>query len=412
MRGFRYFRSKLKSHIKSAPTVIAVSFATALAIAILAFALIKSVTESDTSGALIKIGVTGDLEQRYIDIAVDTMNNLDDSRFSVEFLTFDEEGAADALSSGSIVGYIIVPPGFTDGAARAEFIPVTFVTEGNEGALVEAIVGEFLGVAERVADETQRSTFGADRYMAEHGVPWEQRDPLTDGFALEYASIALKRNTTLDIKLVGERKLSTGEYYFSAFVLLFALLFGVGCASHVVRRDESLPRLLSSNRVGALRQTVSETGAFFIFSYVHVAVVALLGGFVITASGVSSVFGDATFGKFAAFALGLAPAILMIASAQLFLYECARSVVPGVLLQFVAAITTAYVSGFFYPSSFFPITVRKIADNLPGGVAFTYAKGLLTSGSASCVPWLLGYTALFLLAAAAVRRIRIGGDES
>ena len=412
MRGFRYFRARLKSHVKSAPTVIAVSFATAIAIAILAFALIKSVTESDTSGALIKIGVTGDLEQRYIDIAVDTMNNLDDARFSVEFVTYDEDEARSALSSGSIVGYIIIPPGFTDGAASANFIPITFVTEGNEGALVEAIVGEFIGVAEHVADETQRATFGADRYMAERGIPWADRDPLTDGFALEYASIALRRNTTLDIKLVGDNKISTGGYYFSAFVLLFALLFGVGCASHVVRRDESLPRLLASGRVGVFRQSLAEGGAFFIFSYVHVAVVVLLGGWVVSASGVGSVFGGATFGDFAVFALGLAPAILMISSAQLFLYECTRSVVPGVLLQFVAAIATAYVSGFFYPSSFFPVTVRKIADALPGGVAFSFAKGLLTAGASEYVPWLLCYTALFVIGAATVRKIRIGGDES
>ena len=412
MRALRYFKARLKSHVKSAPTVIAVSFTTAVAIAILAFALIKSVTQSESAVSIFKIGVAGDVDQKYIGLAIETMNNLDDSRFAIEFEPMDEDAAIGALSSGEIIGYMVIPPGFIEGAARAEFIPITFVTEGSEGALAEAIVSEFMYVAEHIADETQRSVFGADRYMTENRIPWADRDLLTDDFALTFAEIALRRNEVLDIRIVGEREVSTGEYYFSAFVLLFALLFGVGCASHVVRRDESLPRLLRSGRVGAIGQTLSECGAFFIFSYVHVAAVVLLGGFVVTASGVSFAFGNADFGEFAAFALALAPAVLMIASAQLFLYECARSLVPGVLLQFVAAISTAYVSGFFYPSSFFPVTVRKIADALPGGVAFGYAKGLLSTDAASYVPWLFCYAALFIALTAIVRKIRIGGDES
>lgn len=410
MKGFKYFAARLKSHVKSSPAVIIVSLITAIAIAFAAFAAARSIISSEDR-RLFKIGVVADMTQKYMDLAFDTMNNLDDTRFAVEFEAMEEERAKSALSSGEIVGYLVVPDGFIDAAAAAEFIPATFVTEGGEGALVQALVSEFIGVAERLADETQRSVFGADRYMYERGVKWAVRDPLTDGWALTFAEYLLARNGTLRVTLTGERDASTGEYYFSAFVLLFAMLFGVGCVSHMVRRDEALPRLLSARRVGAVRQTAAEAASYFIFSFAFLAVVTLLAGAVVTLSGASGFLGGRNFGDFALYALRLAPASLMISCAGLFMYECTRSSAPAVLLQFVAAIGTAYITGFFYPSSFFPVTVQKIASALPGGAAFSYAKALFTGGAQEYILPVALYAALFFFAACAVRKIRIGGES-
>ena len=107
----------------------------------------------------------------------------------------------------------------------------------------------------------------------------------------------------------------------------------------------------------------------------------------------------------------MAPAAAMISSMQLFLYECVEGTVSGVLLQFVAAISISYISGYFYPSGFFPATVQKIALALPGGAAFSYAKrafaGEVTSGYLLPV---LGYTVLFTVLCAVVRKIRLRGD--
>ena len=412
MRAVRYFLSRLKSHIKASPTVIIIALLTASAVALLASAVIKNAAESsEDSEKLFELGVVGDLEQRYIDLAIDTMNNLDSSRFSLSFVAMSEDEAISGIRSGRLYAYIRVPPGFVDAAARAEFIPVQLVSEGSDTALEESILKEFVKVAEKLADVTQKSVFGTENYLAEKGLKWSEIGEISDPLALTYAEYLLNRTEILEIDNVGDGDVTAGVYYFSSFSLFFAMLFGIGCAAHLVRRDMSLPKLLYARRVGAARQVVSEYAAYFIFMYAFIFILLVIGGSVLSGKEIADAFGGASFGDFALFALKIAPAAAMIAAMQLFLYECVDGVVGGVLLQFVAAISISYVSGYFYPSGFFPRTVQKIALVLPGGVAFTYARRAFagTAGVSELLP-VLAYALLFVALTAAVRKLKLGGD--
>jgi len=414
MRAPRYFASRLKGHIKAAPIVILVSLLTAAAIAFLASAVVREATSGEDKDKLFKVGIVGDMDQKYLALVVDTMRNLDDSRLSIDFVNMDEDEARDELLSGGVIGYLVIPDGFIAAAARGEFIPAYYVTEGADTALGDALVSEFIGVAERLADETQKGVFGAERYFIDNGSNRKTVDRLTDGYTLSYAEYILNRNSTLDIDLVGEAvSLPLGGYYFSAFILFFAMLFGIGCASHLVKRDYSLPKLLASRRVGALSQILCEFAAYFIFSFVFLAAITAAGGAVAGDPAISDIFGGKSFADYLRFALYLAPACAMIAAFQILLYECVDGVVSGILLQFTAAIFTAYVSGYFYPSTFFPMTIQKIARVLPGGVAFSYAKGFFTEeGAGEALLLLLAYTVLFVSASAVLRKVRTGGDNS
>ena len=189
------------------------------------------------------------------------------------------------------------------------------------------------------------------------------------------------------------------------------MLFGIGCAAHLVKKDMSLSKLLFSRKVGAVRQTVSENAAYFIFMYAFVFILLVLGGAVLSQRATSGLFGGADFKAFVMFALKMAPAVLMISSMQIFLYECVDGVVGGVLLQFVTAISIAYVSGYFYPSSFFPQSVQKFALITPGGVAFSYAKrAFVGSGAEKYLIPVLAYAVMFMALSALIRKIRLGGD--
>ncbi len=412
MKPFKYFFTRLKAHVKASPAVIAVALLTAVTVAFLASALIKNAVESDDSDKLFKIGVTGATDQRYIDLAIDTMRNLDKSRFSIDFEIMEEEEAKSLLKSGDILGYIRIPEGFVSAAARAEFIPVQYVSEGLDTALEENLMKEFIMIAERLADSIQKGVFGIEQYLSDKRVDRGEIDEITDKFALEYAAYLLARNDTVMLKVIGEdADVSTLGYYFPAFALFFMMLFGIGCASHLVKRDMSLPKILYSRRVGAVSQVLSENAAYFIFMFCFVFILLVLGGWVLTGDHLASITSGADVRSFARFALLTAPAALMISSMQLFLYECVEGTVSGVLVQFVAAISISYISGFFYPSGFFPQTVQKIALALPGGAAFSYAKRAFTGRvSAEYLLPVLGYALLFIVLCAVVRKIRLRGD--
>jgi len=343
---------------------------------------------------------------------VDIMNNADSSRFSVGFEIMDEETARAKLRSGDILGFCRVPEGFVDGAARGEFIPVDYVSEGNDIVLAEALLREFIDVAQKLGDEVQRGVFGTERYLVNKGVDRTDIDRITDDMALAYGNYLLARNETLALDVVGENSdVTLGEYYFSSFSLFFTMLFGIGCAAHLVKKDMALPKLLSSRKIGAVRQILSENAAYFIFTYVFVFILLALGGAVLSQEATAPMFGGANFPSFLLYALRMAPAVFMITALQILLYECVDGVVGGVLLQFVTAISIAYVSGYFYPSSFFPQGVQKFALMTPGGVAFSYAKrAFVGTGSEKYLIPVLAYAVLFVALGAVIRRIRLGGD--
>ena len=57
---------------------------------------------------------------------------------------------------------------------------------------------------------------------------------------------------------------------------------------------------------------------------------------------------------FWAFVGSLIPVTIMFAAGQFFLFEAADGIVNGILMQLLCGIGMGYLSGYFYPSSFFP----------------------------------------------------------
>ena len=84
------------------------------------------------------------------------------------------------------------------------------------------------------------------------------------------------------------------------------------------------------------------------------------------------------FGEQLGFMLQLIPVVVLVSAMQAFLYELVTNVVTGVLLQFVIAVSMAYVSGCIYPLSFFPEFVQVIGAYSPIGAALSYMQKGLT----------------------------------
>ncbi|MBQ7714842.1 MAG: ABC transporter permease [Clostridia bacterium] len=412
-RLLRYFAARLKGHIKASPAVLLAVTVIVASLAAVGSIVIKNVTENDESAKIFNVGITGDMSQRYVELVIDTMKKMDDSRFALDFIVMDEEEAIRELRNGSILGYLRIPPGFVDAASRAEFISTYYVAEGTGGALADSLVADFMKVAETFANETQKGVFGLERYLYDEGMKFEYVDRVTDDLTMRYVEYILKRNEMQNVILLGETDVPVGGYYFSAFSLFFIMLMPIACAPFLVKRDMSMPRLLYSKRTGPVKQVLAEYLAYAVFAFVLSAMVVTAFGAALSSGDLGSAFGGKGLGDFALFASKLLPCAAMLFAMQTFLFECVSGVVGGVLLQFVAAISLSYVSGYFYPSSFFPQTVQKIAQFLPGGVAFSFAKRVFAgSGESAYLPYIALYTVAFLALTALVRRLRIGGDTA
>jgi ABC-2 type transport system permease protein len=90
------------------------------------------------------------------------------------------------------------------------------------------------------------------------------------------------------------------------------------------------------------------------------------------------------------------------------MYQLADTLVSGALIQFICTVFLGYLSGCFYPISFFPPFMRTLSLFIPSGLAREYMSSVLTGSlSAEIVIAVSGYFLCLMGLSVAVRRFRV-----
>ena len=193
----------------------------------------------------------------------------------------------------------------------------------------------------------------------------------TDKLNLSLINLVLSRSGFSDVEVLGYADgLSLPLYYFCRFILLFLLLSGLLNSALFVSRSTSLPCFLKARGVGAFWQILGEYLAYFglVLAGFFALCLPLVYGLERELIGVPEWegMGAAPFWR-------LLPAFVsaaaMFAALQFLLYEAAEGIVNGILLQLICGIGMGYLSGYFYPSAFFPEKMRALGGFLPSGAA-------------------------------------------
>ena len=190
------------------------------------------------------------------------------------------------------------------------------------------------------------------------------------------------------------------------------------CAGNYIRTDHSIEVLLHIRGFHAFSQIVSEYLSLVLF-------MLLLGAVFMPASGLGLskmpiVFSELSSGthgffrNYLFFSLKAFPVVLMAAALDLLLYELADSLISGVLLQFLASVLLAYLSGVFYPLSSLPSAIRVLSPYLPTGQAMLYLRKSLIRGNSILIPlvYLLTETAVFILLAICLRKRKLSWSHA
>ena len=390
------------------PQVLVVTLLLALCAA-LAGLMLSDLDERDGANQKIEIGIVGDTEDTYLNIGLYALEHLDSSRFSVRLHTMEEQEAKAALYAGHLTGYLVIPEDFVEGMVKGDRPPITYVTSAGATGFGTIVAEELASDISRLLLETENAVYGAQTFTGQHidGV-----DPYDAGQALveRYMRLVLNRNRLFEVETIGTAdSLSLEGYYLCGMAVAMLLLWGISCSPLISRRSDELCRILNVNGLGGGGQILSEFAAFFLLMLFTLFCVALLAGGALWQLGIripelSTLKGE----KRLWFCLELIPVGAMLSALSFFLYELLPGTVEWILLQFLNAVAQGYLAGCFYPSSFLPEGMRTLGKVLPAGVAM----GLLKTGLADRpVLWqllpVLGYTILFLLLSAAVRRHRL-----
>jgi ABC-2 type transport system permease protein len=111
---------------------------------------------------------------------------------------------------------------------------------------------------------------------------------------------------------------------------------------------------------------------------------------------------------YVSFGIGLIPVCIMFSALGFMIFEILIGVINKILVAFMLYIGMGYVSGYFYPKTFFPGVVQRIGECIPSGVAFRYIGQILTKGHVGVLTLImLAYTVVFLAIATLLRQQKI-----
>lgn len=390
---------------KAFPTIFLTSL---LLISILAalFLMQMKLNQSSPNRQKYKLGLVGNLEDSYLGFGIQIIQHLDSSRFVLEFLELKEEEAKSLLKQGEIVAYIKIPDGFLSSIVTAENKAVTLVTGYNQETIGTEIFKELASSVSVVVIESQAAMCTAYQVYdwTEHDGDYKNLKQLN----LKYFDLILGRENLYDLQQIGGTQGISWKFYFlCSAILIFLMFWGITSASILVKKDMALPKLLAAHKIGPLQQTIGEFVPFYLFMLCNTLGILLPLYLLIKYYG-TSLFQTDELEIMFHLLLGSWLLILCISSLLYLIYNISKNLISGVLLNFIIALFMGYLSGCFYPISYFPPMIQKISSYLPTGIGMHYMKYYIIHGEwGKNAIFLLLYTFLFLLLSMIIRKIRL-----
>ena len=361
----------------------------------------------------IPIGIAGNLSEDYFNIGFVALTKFDSSNHTVELFRMSEEEAKEALYQGRITAYAVIPDGFVESVFHGENKQIEFVTASASYDLGNQIVEELTEVISRILTETQNAIYGMQQLAEEKGIDYDQSEAVEE-LNLRYIKLVLERPDLFELQYLSEipeaaqegmrgSVLTEGEealrhYYSCAFFVSILSFWGMGCVLFATRRDIALARLFRARGYAPFYLVFGEYLAYTLWLFCGACAVL----------GIGTVFGMITGAGSLSVPVGRwIPVVFTLAAVQFLLYECTNHVISAVLLQFITALAGCYMSGCFYPVTFFPKAVQVCAGFLPQGISLQY---LLEQKNGGLLPILLLYIVLCVGTAVFLRTYKMEGS--
>lgn len=356
-----YLIAQYKRIRKLFPAVLAVAAALTCCLVLLYADLVQADAGQEKK-QMVEIGLVGSTEGSYLGFGIQALQSLDSSRFAVTFPEMESEEAAEkALERGELSAYVLIPDGFVEDLVKGVNAPVTYVTSAGAVGIGSMVMNELVETISVLITESQNVVYSIQRILREQGRQDIYREA-EERLCLRLLDLILSRETVYDMELAGVSDgLSVIQYEICGIAVLFLLLWGIAATPFMSGRDAAVSRLLYARGLSAEGQILAEY-----ISWLALSAVCFLG--------MAAPF---TF-YIRGWIFGMLPVIAVFAAMQLCIYEWVSDPAAGTLIQFLAAAGLGYLSGCFYPITFFPAEVRSLAPYLPTGAAMEYSGKLIT----------------------------------
>ena len=343
------------------------------------FAYLQIVSDSGREeDQKITLALVGDTEDAYLGLGIDLLRAMDSSRFTCTLIEMTEEEAERALERQEINGCLIIPDDFIESVVYGENKKVTFVTGTAQSDIGVLLSRELADCVSILLTETQSGIYAFQRFARQQEPDRNLRQEIYD-INMRYFQYVLPRAELYDIDTADSTPvISMQGYYVCAALLLFSLFLGMAGGKLFIRGDLSLNRMLAVRGTGAAQQVLSEyVSCCFLLLLNYLAAAAIFALFFREAGRMIPELENISMARGVRLVSGLALLIPVAGALLYFLSQCVRSLISGTILALLCAIGLGYISGCFYPISFFPEGIQRLAAILPTGILMEYMQRAL-----------------------------------
>lgn len=409
-KSVTYFRLQLKRFFQMFPTIFVLSLVLFVSLGIL-FVSFFNQSSGSVRNSMVKLGIVGDLDEVYMDLAVTTLKNIDSSRYSIDLILIpDEETARESLLNGDIIAYAKFPKDFVLNALEGKVENITIAMTEESSGMGASMVNE---IVNSVSEYLKNSSKAANAFYyaaLDRGFDMSEDIKLTGDYSINIINMVLSRDSMYEVEEIGSVGAEEVEdRLFCGIAVLFLLLWGLTCCQLFVPKKRALTTVLKSNGTGVLSQIIGEYLSYLAFMIATISLLVIGAVIIVPLLHVEEVIADVNIFKMIP---GMILPILAISSMHFFIYEAADGFVGSMLLQFGVAMGTGYISGCLYPPFFFPRIVQQAASVLPAWSARVHLNEWIYSGpSAETSIILILYFIAFITLSVIIRWYRITRSE-
>lgn len=392
----QYFISEGKRALRLLPGLLLIAALLFICLSAVFTSVASSSQQENTTK--FRIGLVGTVGDSYLEMGIAAMQMMDSTRLSMELVTMEEAEAADALASGDITAYVVVPENFVSTALSGTMLPLSFVSNTDAANFTTFIKEEITGMISDIILSSQKGSYGISNALKDAGYGHIAGKEAGNA-SIEYVKFILNRGKVYNATSLGiASDLSLQDYLLCGLSVLVFLLCSLPFAPYIIKRDYSLSQLLWAKGHSPARQILCQWGVFFLCMLIpgDIMLLVLQGD------------GAIAFGTIlSAFAVFFA-----LTALSFFLFTLARDYMAGVLLHFFGTLTLCFISGCMYPVYFFPVALQKISAYLPTGLARAQLSGCITGVTDLFATLLLIlYGIVFLLLTVLLTRKRLKGGH-
>ena len=407
-----FFSMQIKRCAKAYPGVLIIILLTIAAVVLAAVYSVRSVKKDDSKIKL-QVGLVNNSGEPLMKLGLSAFGSIDDSIGAVDIIEMSEDEAKDKMKSGDVSAYAVIPRNYISNIQNGSNDPATIYMPPRTASIASFLARELTEIFSELITETQTAIYSTQDAISSEGVHVNMDAVLTNINLLFFEKV-MGRGDSYDLQLIdGSKQLPIAVYYICAGVLLLLMLWGIAYSRIFINREYALYRVLASKGVGALQQVISEYVAFALFTFISALILSIAAGVVFgyVNTGID-LLENTNVLRCSLFAFKILPVVLAITAMQFFIYESASGIVGKILSQFIALLACGYLSGLFYPSYFFPSTLRAIGSILPTGAGLSYLESCLRGGfDALALLMLIAYTILLAAASVGARKLRMEGGS-